>query len=92
MPFNIDFYGVDFEGRRHQITQELGVGIRRKEITSVSIPWVFKKSHEEKRLPVFVGSISALSFKGGNFDVKEGSTIHVTINDNGILNLREFFY
>ena len=54
MPFNIDFYGVDFEGRMHQITQELRKGSRRKEITSISIPWVFKKSHEGKRLSVFV--------------------------------------
>ena len=84
MPFHIDLYGVDFEGRRHQITKELKSGSRRKEITSISIPWVIKRSHEETRLPLFVGSLSALSFRGGNVDAKEGSTIHVTTNENGI--------
>ena len=84
MPVNIDLYGVDFEGRRHQITKELEKGFRRKEITTASIPWVFKRSDDEERLPIYVESSMSWSFKGENFGARAGSTIHVTVNENGM--------
>lgn len=86
LPYNIDLYGVEFEGRKHQITKELETGHRRKEITSLSIPWVFKQSGKENRLLAFIGSSYLSFFKGETLGLKEGSTIHLTINENGKLN------
>ena len=65
LPYNIDLYGVEFEGRKHQITKELETGHRRKELTSLSIPWVFKQSGNENRLLAFIGS-SNLSFSNSH--------------------------
>ena len=86
LSYNIDLYGVEFEGRKHQITKELETGHRRKEITSLSIPWVFKQSGKENRLLAFIGSLCMSFFKGETLGLKEGSTIHLTINENGKLN------
>ena len=85
MPYNIDLYGVDFEGRKHQITKELEKGYRRKELTSLSIPWVFKRSSDGMRLQVFIGESNGSIFKGENFLATEDSLIHVTVNENGNL-------
>ena len=85
LPYSIDLYGVEFEGRKHQITKELETGNRRKELTRLSIPWVFKQSGSENRLLAFIGSSNLSFFKGEALGLKEGSTIHVTINENGKL-------
>ena len=85
MPYNIDLYAVDFEGRKHQITNDLQKGYGRKEATSLSIPWVFKNSSDGKRLHVFVGASNGSIFKGKQFFATENSSIHVTVNENGEL-------
>ena len=92
----VDFYGVDFEGRRLQYTRDLETGNKRKEGTSFTTPWVFKESQSRKRLFVFSGQLNSSVFKGENFGATEGLELHVTINENGtyyiLLFAKEFIY
>ena len=67
-------------------------GFRRKENTTFTIPWVFKRSNDSKRLHAFVGHVNGSVFKGENFGAKEQSTIHITISDNGNNKLSQNFY
>ena len=83
LPYPVEIYGIDFEGRKRQHTKELEPGHKRKEETTFTIPWVLKRSNDSKRLHAFVGSRSGLVFKGELFGAKEGSEIHVIVNDKG---------
>ena len=51
-----------------------------------SIPWVFKIHGDGKRLFAFTVGMNESVFEGGAFGAKISSTIHVVINDQGILN------
>ena len=85
LPYPVDFYGIDFEGRKHQYSKEFLPGYTRKEETTARIPWVFKKSNDTLRLFAFVGQNSTDVFKGLLWGVKENHEIHISISDNGNL-------
>ena len=88
LPYPIDFYGYDFEGRKLQISKEIKRGHERTEQTSLMIPWVFVKSEDNsKRLFAFVKDTTGDIFKGKDFHANYNTTIHVIINDNG-----KFYY
>ena len=89
LPYPVDFYGIDFEGRKHQFSKEFLPGYTRKEETTARIPWVFKKSNDTTRLFAFVGQNSTLVFKGLLFGVKENYQMHISISDNGNFNNRK---
>ena len=89
LPYPVDFYGIDFEGRKHQYSKEFLPGYTRKEETTARIPWVFKKSNDTLRLFAFVGQKSTDVFKGLLFDVKENCEMHISISDNGNFNNRK---
>ena len=90
-PYPVDFYSVDFEGRKLQYTSELEPRNKRKKTTTFTIPWVFKNSKDKTRLHAFAGAINGTVFKGVNFGAKSDSKIHVTINNNGNIS-PAFFY
>ena len=83
--YPIDFYGIDFEGRKLQYSKEFLPGYTRKEETTARIPWVFKKSNDTLRLFAFVGENYTDVFKGLLLGVKENHEIHISISDNGNL-------
>ena len=87
LPYPVDFYSVDFEGRKSQYTRELEPRNKRKETTTFTIPWVFKISEDKTRLHAFARATNGYIFKGGNFGAKANSKIYVTINDNGKISL-----
>ena len=84
LPYPVDFYGVDFEGRKIQQSKELFSGQTRKEETTLHIPWVFKRSKDGKRVQSYFGAMNGLVFKGLTFNVTNTSDNHVVISDQGI--------
>ena len=87
LAYPVDFYGIDYEGRRHQHTKMLEPGSTRIEDTAFTIPWVFKRSNDSVRLRAFVWNVNGTVFKGEIFGAKQSSKIHIIISDNGNYNL-----
>ena len=99
LPYPIDLYWVDLEGRKHEYDQPLKPGHNRSKTTFFTHPWIFKKSNNGSRLNAFVAGINGSVFEGSTFGVKGQNprsnsysqeqttnyTVHVTINENGIL-------
>ena len=84
LPYPVDFYGVDFEGRKIRHSHKVFQGQTRTERTTLNIPWVFKRSNDSKRLEAYLGNMHDLVFKGATFNVKNESENHVAISDQGI--------
>ena len=84
LPYPVDFYSVDFEGRRVRHSYEVSAGHQRKEETTLNIPWVFKRSNDSKRLLAFLGDMHEFIFKGLTFNTTNPSTeYNVLISDHG---------
>ena len=82
-PYPVDFYGVDFEGRKIQQSHSVLPGQTRTAKTTLHIPWVFKRSNDSKRLMSYLGYRHGFVFKGESFDVKNDTDNHVVISDQG---------
>ena len=87
LPYPVDFYGVDFEGRKIQQSHSVLPGQTRTVKTTLHIPWVFKRSNDGKRLMSYLGYMHGLVFKGETFDVKNDTENHVVISDQGTLSV-----
>ena len=84
LPYPVDFYGVDFEGRRVRHSKDVSSGHPRKEETTLNIPWVFKRSNDSKRLLAFLGDMHEYIFKGETFNTTNSSMeYNVLISDHG---------
>ena len=84
LPYPIDFYGVDFEGRKIQQAKKVYSGQIREKETTLQIPWVFKRSSDGKRLRSYLGYKYGSVFKGETFNVINDKENHVVISDQGI--------
>ena len=81
------------EGRRNGFVRELGSGVRRKELTYFTHPWVFRKFNSGERLFAYSNGSNGSIFEGREFGVadpcgsqiRSHSSIHVVINDQGAL-------
>ena len=83
LAYPVELYGIDFEGIKHQHTKVLEPGSRRTEDTTLTIPWVFKRSNDSVRLRAFVRNLNESVFKGQIFGVKHSPKLHIIISDNG---------
>ena len=83
LPYPIDFYAVDFEGRKHHYFKKVLPGYKITQTTFLTVPWVFKRASDSKQLLAFSGRINASIFRGDSFDAKNNSIRHVTIGDGG---------
>ena len=81
MPYPIQLYWVDVEGRKVQFTRSLKSSYPAD--TYYTHPWIFKKSSDGTRLIAYASGINNSVFEGGTFDVKKGSTVHIIISDKG---------
>ena len=84
LPYPVDFYGVDFEGRKIQQSNEVFSGQTSKERTTLLVPWVFKRSSDGTRLHSYLGNKNGSVFKGETFKAMIDKENHVVISDQGI--------
>ena len=61
-------------------------GFTKTENTTMTIPWVFKRSNDSVRLRAFASHLNGYVFKGETFGAKPSSKIHIIIGDNGNYN------
>ena len=87
LPYPIDFYWVDVEGRKGSYVKSLGPGEKRQEETYITHPWVFKQSKNGTRLYAFSNVMGSSVFEGEKFGVIQNSQvpIHVIISTQGRL-------
>ena len=87
LPYPIDLYWVDVEGRKGKYVKFLGPGEKRQEQTYITHPWVFKQSNNGTRLYAFSHEMGSSVFEGENFGVIRNSQllIHVIISTQGRL-------
>ena len=83
LTYPVEFYSIDIEGIKHQHTKSLEPGSTRTEDTTLTIPWVFKRSNDSVRLRAFVRNLNESVFKGQIFGVKQSPKLHIIISDNG---------
>jgi hypothetical protein len=83
LTYPVELYGINFEGIKHQHTKVLEPGSTRTEDTTLTTPWVFKRSNDSVRLRAFVRNLNGSVFKGEIFGAKQSSKIHIIISDNG---------
>ena len=83
LPYPVDFYSIDMEGRTRQHSNEFQPGYKTNKPTTFTIPWVFKRANDTKRLFAFVGDRKGVVFKGNRFGAKSNAEVHVIISDNG---------
>ena len=82
MPFEVEFYWVDFEGIKHlkHVDKKSSRLIKN---TYVSRPWVFKSPLDGRVLFALFSNKSGQVFEGQEFNIKPNSTNHVIIGDQG---------
>ena len=85
LPYPIELYWVDVEGRKGSYVKSLGPGEKRREETYITHPWIFKQSNNGKRLYAFSNIMGSLVFEGETFGVIQNSPlpIHVIISTKG---------
>ena len=71
------------EGRKYQNTKAFASGYKRTEHALSTVPWVFKRTNDSKRLFAYAGPINGSVFRAEDFGARNNLELHVTISDNG---------
>ena len=86
LPYAIDIYWVDKDGRKNGFVGKLGPGTRKQEFTYFTHPWVFRKFNHGERLFAYFNERNGSVFDGTEFGVSDHNAFHIIINDQGIPN------